>query len=497
MKYLIAFLLLLTISGTASAQSEFDSQPLTRLVSVADEVEFETVQISLYPGAGYTQGVPFPYDGPIRRFLRRVGEGQIWKWCPPRPHHRAAVVVQCPGGAAGSGTIIKVNGPACVVITCEHVIAGSRDVTIGFQDGQKARGQVVFSWREYDTAAIYIPNPPKGFEGVPLSKYDPPAGQPVEVMGFGGPNFGTFRPYEAVRYTESNPAALSIDAPSISGDSGSGMIWQGGLVGVQFGAYTAVNPPPVHKGVPLIYPASSKAGAEVLSQFVTQALTKVPGRCGPVYCEPQVQIDIGGGGQDGPFYPPTDLVGPPSNQPQPPPPVTQPPVTQPPSILSPPYTIPLEGLPMKPATVDYEKIADEVFKKLKGNPELSGPPGPVGLQGPIGPQGVPGPPGLDGKDAELDEKQLGAIVMAISQQLRNDPSMRGERGEQGPPGPPGEGISRSQLDQLKRELLAELPSRRFVIVDGKTKQKIDDATYGPGETVVIDIQKIINAIEKQ
>ena len=103
----------------------------------------------------------------------------------------------------------------------------------------------------------------------------------------------------------------------------------------------------------------------------------------------------------------------------------------------------------------------------------SGPPEiliPKGGQGPAGPQGPPGP--------------------------------TGPQGEQGPPPDPRlvEQLVINWLEQNKVQLgpdpdierrLTELENRnlRVMIVDGKTKEVIDDETYKPGEPVIFDLRR--------
>lgn len=409
-----------------------------------------------------TQRVGFPADGPVRRFLRRLESGRIWDWAPRAVYHRAAVVVRCPDGSAGSGTIIRVRGNACIVITCAHVVERNRQVGIRFSTGQSATGQQVLSWAEYDLAAVFVPNPPSGYETIPLSPVDPPRGAQVEVMGFGGPDFGSLRPYRAQTYQGQTLAALSIEAPSISGDSGGGMLYQGQLCGVQFGAYTEVNPPPRVGNWSLIYPASSKANTQVLQQFATQACRQLPGgysQCQPVIGQapsrPGVDIDI----QSNPFYPPEGGQAP-----------AQPPVQQPVGELSP---VDRQCLPCK---VDYDKIAEEVWDRV-GDKVAQG------KQGPPGPQGPPG---------EITEQQISGMVGAIAKQLRNDPSLKGPQGERGPPGE----ITEQQVNSIVNKVIERLPPRRFVIVNGSDRQVIDDETYAPGEAIVLDVQQIVRAAEQ-
>ena len=478
-KSIIALLFVIAFPQFAAAQ---DNTPRTKMVAA-----YETVDVQLWPGAILTQGSPFPYDGPIRRFLRRVGEGQIWQWAPRAEHHQAAVMVRCPDGSAGSGTIIRIRGAQCVVITCAHVTGNNRSVNIQFPSGERRSGQVILKWDNYDLAGVLIGNPPAGFYGIPVASVEPPADAQIEVMGFGGPNYGTFRPYIATRYSGQGIAKISIDAPSISGDSGGGMVYNGQLVGVQFGAYTEVNPPPQVKGVSLIYPASSKAGPEVMVQFTQRVCS--PLGCQPEYGRPDVQIDMGRSQSPGGFYPPPGYAQQPIAQPQPSPqPIPQPPAGNAPLVL------------MQPISV--EDLQQRIVDLLAADPRFKGPAGdagPAGAIGPAGPQGPAGKDGVDGADATITTEQLAAIAGAITEKLRDDPKMKGSQGERGPvgiagpAGPAGSGISAAQLAAIKADVLASIPPIRFVLADGSTKSILDDETYQPGEPIVLDVQRIVNA----
>jgi len=83
---------------------------------------------------------------------------------------------------------------------------------------------------------------------------------------------------------------------------------------------------------------------------------------------------------------------------------------------------------------------------------------------PLHPQQIESQPVLDSIDYE---KLADTIVSRHSDKLR------------GPQGPPGKDAA---------VLRQDLPSRRFVIVDGG--QVIDDKTYAPDQPVVIDIQRL-------
>jgi hypothetical protein len=412
--------------------------------------------VSVYLSPGDTEATECYTDNPA--FLQRVAAGRVWSWQSPKEYHKSAVVVRTPSGAGGSGTVVSVSSGQCLVITCDHVVEGTREASITFQDGTKVAGNVIVRWTHYDVAAIHVPNPPSGFTSVPISKADPPAGSQIEVMGYGGPRFGQFRPYVASR-TVGGMAPISIDAPSISGDSGGGMIWDGSLVGVQFGAYVAAESLPQIQGVRLVYPASSKATPESLSQFTQRACELLGGGCQPIFGRPGSQQPQQPLPQD-PFYPPAGW------QSQPPAPVND----DPPGCKC-------QGCCEKSndgVSSDLNKKIADLEKKISEMPAAGGipviPVQPVDMESMAaqvaeiiakderlrGPAGKDGAAGKDGKNAEVSSEQLAAIANAVAAGLKSDPSVRGEPGPPGPKGDPGkdgkdgkDGAASSPISDIK------------------------------------------------
>lgn len=147
--------------------------------------------------------------------------------------------------------------------------------------------------------------------------------------------------------------------------------------------------------------------------------------------------------------------------------------------------------------IEYSKLAAELAKipTVKGD---------AGEQGPAGP---PGPTGPAGKDAEITEDlinqisnsvinnleasgklnndisqaSLQQIVNAVTDRLKNDPNLIGE----------------AKILEIANIVATQIPGRRVVIVDGKTNTVIDDETYAHGEPIVVDFQKILNAVDKR
>lgn len=471
----IALVLLLT--STASAQwttGQFNATPQTRLVPVPTQTD--TVFAPIGPSG---ECVEFTATGPVRRFLARVAQGIVWRWSAPSPHHRAAVCVQCPDGSAGSGTVISVSGGTCIVITCAHVIEQNQTVEIRWQDGHRSQARALVKWDQYDIAAVQVMNPPQGFTSIPIGQQTPPGDAVVEVMGFGGPQYGTFRPYSAPRYDGDAMAPLSIDAPSISGDSGGGMVWNGSLVGVQFGAFTQANPPPQVKGVRLIYPASSKADVEVLTQFGRRACEMIPGG----QCQPIGGMQQGGGGSpDSQFYPQPGQ----QQQPYQPPPQQAQPIAQQPIQPSP---VPQPGCDCdKPS--DADAFADAIAKRLglevppKDEPKAQDcPPGPKGEQGPPGETGPAGPQGPAGPPGTVGREHLEEIIAAI----KADPDMKGPKGDQGEKGergPEGPGIANIKFsDAGNGDVVVTYGNGRTEVIGNLSKpESVPPGQAGSGAT---------------
>jgi len=391
-RYLIFLLLLASPLSTPYAQENFD-RPLTNLGPVDQSIDYASQIGPKGEVVTFTARQPCQ---PLRNLLRGI-RGSIWRWARPASHHNAAVVVRGPRGAGGSGTVVRVSGARSVVITCHHVIEGSPYAQVEWQTGQSVRGEIIQSWPQYDLAAIVINVSPEVLTSVPISSRSLSARDEVEVMGFGGPKYGTFRPYLAAPVR--GYSKLCIDSPSIHGDSGAGMLVNGELVGVQYGGTDAKVSYAQGSSnmIPLIYPASSKADPDVLRQFMTAVCQRMGGGCQPIYGQPQVQIDRGVGG-DQQFYP-----SPQQSQPQDIP-LPQPQFAPQPQFIPQPPAAP-QNYPLQASvTLDPQSIAAAVAEQLRGDPSLKGDKGERGVAGPVGPEGP------SGRDADIN--QVAAMVLA-------------------------------------------------------------------------------------
>ena len=154
----------------------------------------------------------------------------------------------------------------------------------------------------------------------------------------------------------------------------------------------------------------------------------------------------------------------------------------------PPPVQPQPPLTLAPV-IDHQLIADAIYDRFQETPEkFKGPKGDPGADGKQGPQGN------DGADGTVSQAHLSSIVAAVTQSLRDDPSMRGPAGERGLAGPAGS-LDEDQIKSLTLAILDAVPknNRRVVLVDGATGKVIDEETYGPDEPIVLDVQSILSA----
>lgn len=374
-------------------------------------------------------------------------------WSPPAAYHKAAVRIATPS-AGGSGIKIRHNGKGVVVLTNHHVIEGYGQATMISQTGGRFLCKVIAADPHFDVAILKTVRDDIWTKtALPLADFVIPKGAKVELVGFGGHGHSqnALRHfYGPVRAARNYREGIEIGAVTISGDSGSGMIYGGAVVGINFGG-----PAPVGydgtgsgRGTALIYPATSALGGRALAAWVTQ-------QCQPYgfspYCYPQpVYGQPQGGMIDYQTYPPQQqqpgggqIVQDPDFQTQPTQPSPQP--AQPAPQSPPQSPSDLSGYATKDDLANLRDSLDVALTQLE----------PV-----AGPPGQPGPPGRDGTN--------------------------GSQGAQGLPGPKGD-------PGVVPEAWA---NRRVVIVDGSNRKIIDDETYGPGEPIVLDLQRIIQGIKR-
>lgn len=268
MKAALALLFVLTAS-TCFAQ--FDERPQTRL-------EY------LGTNAPWLRAKPQSLTG----FRDQERMKKRWSISPPKEYHKAAVRVINGGGAgAGSGVMVTHEGTGVVVLTNHHVMAKGWTGN-GFTDECYATATVVGSGgtqtfrllkadKNIDVAVLYSDNATTT-HSVPVASEMPPADAVLEYVGFGGPSSGS-RAFTAKRVSSREP--ISMDAGTVSGDSGGPILYQGTLVGINYGAPASSGNVGTHEGWNVTYPMSSHATPETL----TQILRGCGIRCVP--CQPR------------------------------------------------------------------------------------------------------------------------------------------------------------------------------------------------------------------
>ena len=132
--------------------------------------------------------------------------------------------------------------------------------------------------------------------------------------------------------------------------------------------------------------------------------------------------------------------------------------------------------PTQPPQVDTEKLIARVIEIIATDPRFRGPAGPEGKPGRDGTAGIGtrGPAGENGKDAppyELTEQDVDKILARLNPIL-NDIEYR--------------------LREVEDRKI-EFPNRRVILVNGATRQIIDDEDYPADEPIIIDVQAVINA----
>jgi hypothetical protein len=362
----------------------------------------------------------------------------------------ANTVVVRAGSSKGSGCYLG-DG---LFLTAAHVMRGEAPVaTVTFPDGRSFSTRLVANDPQYDQALLESADKPDG--GVPVAEGNATRGVRLFLGGYSqGPALFWPSTMRGVCSPVGGPSAdwITTSGESIPGDSGGPIFDQrgciiGNLWGGSNGETTGVNCGRTHRFLQRFRDRLRAWHANGRGCFGgSQQNSGGSGSCYGGYCPPQRS---NGGGVQVEMDPGT--------------PVTQPGL-EPASNLR-PIDQQQPCLPCKP---DFDKIAEEVWGRLKNKPELQGPPG---------------------KDAEITAEQIAAIVMAISSQIKADPAMRGEKGEKGDPGE----VTPEMLAQIKAEVLASLPPTTVVLADGATGKIIDKETYQPGEAIVLDVQNIVRA----
>lgn len=276
----------------------------------------------------------------------RPATTSYWNWSAPAKYHAAAVAVKC-GPYGGTGTLVAASWNTGIVLTAYHVVEGKRDILVTWKNGHRSTGKYLDGYYAvgYDIAIIQVV-PPTNAVVIPVATTAPRVGTPIEILGYGG---AAASPSTGLRHftghvTESRGTTLYADTRVISGDSGSGVIADGKLVGVVSGYSYAVGS--IIEGGQR-WPVGTPTRA-TSAPIIQRLLSRW--QCGPNGCSP---------------------VSP-----------TLPPVQSP--VASP-------TLPPRPVQVDidYAKLIDMMAKdgRFIGPAGANGTDGKPGSMGPIGPAG--------------------------------------------------------------------------------------------------------------
>ena len=377
-------------------------------------------------------------------------------------------VVVRSGPNKGSGTYLG-DG---LYLTADHVMrdgemqGGVRVGIVTFLDGRTYRIKQLAGDPNYDQAILESTEKPAG--GVPLASANARVGSKLWIGGY-SQGACLFWPSMVRHYSApvgNYPADwINTSGQSIPGDSGGSVFNENGeLIGPLWGGGNGET-------------VASNCGRTqrfLLPWNARLAAWQQAGNgCFGGSCPPQQGSPSGGVPIDtSPQRPPTEVPLAPLNPSPPSQSPAQPVLPNTPGCL--------------PCKADYDEIAKQVWDKLKDKEELRGPKGEKGDKG-------------DG----VSEEQIAAIVIAISNQIKNDPAMRGPQGEPGPRGEPGPAgvVDEADIERIKADVLAPIPPRSVMLVDLRTAEVIDNETFAANEPIVIDVGRItpalIDAIKKQ
>jgi len=396
----------------------------------------------------------------------------------------SVIVTNSLGNAAnkGSGTYLG-DG---LYASAWHVVRDNPNgsITVTWKTGERYAVRVVASEPVWDIVLLESQERPQG--GVPLTHTTPGIGAELYLAGY---SQGPLQAWRGRAVSTSSPVGsqsadwMNATGGAISGDSGGPVLDStGNYVGPLWGS----------SGSTTIFSNAGRFQSCIgqfrdrINNWHTQGYGCFGGQCPPQQYE--------GGGNAG-YRPPPSGNGrvPVESNPGQPTPV-QPPTQQPHAPPQQPNSGCQCERPQQPNGCDCEpdkkpeasacdpeairKAIEEAMKDAKGP---KGDKGEIGLQGPIGPQGPRGPAG------EITDEQLALIAASVYQMMQKDPKFRGPAGE----------VSQEEINRIKADVMAALPDIRVLLVDGSTRQVLDDETYRPGEPIVLDFQRVISAARQQ
>lgn len=410
----------------------------------------------------------------------------------------------------GSGTYLG-NG---LVLTNRHVVDGGRSFYITLKDGRNVSANLLrTSNTQADLAILETQNLDHILKPVPLAMRDAQQGQTIYPSGFdqGRLEWHTIWPARVYKFYQSGDyAAIGSGARrgSISGNSGGPVFnargelisplwgtngstqlgngdtmavcfrstrwfllpWRQRIMNALAGGWNRrpiiiqIAPGQQWQQPPQIQPqqlppVQQPRGYRFEGQILPLASSTDSTQCGPGYSQYGQQYCPPSYGSGQPSY------GSPSR------PVI--PGTVPgtnPGGEIPSYQPPAEPPELK---LDYDALAEALLPKLAKDDRFKG---QDGKPGPAGPKGDPGQRGTPGT---VTQSQLTAMSAALLSQMAGDSRFKGEPGE----------ITAEQIAELTEEIKRGL-NRRILVVDGKSKQVLDDETYAFDEPFVFDLTKL-------
>lgn len=147
----------------------------------------------------------------------------LYDWSEPAEHHAAAVaILDQAGQPAGSGVYVR-RGSAVGVLTARHVVRGSRTVAVRWSDNTLTSAMRWTGDKDgADIAWIFASH--AEIEPLPIADTSAVPGEPLEVLAFGGPQFGRMRNY-LVTFTGEQYRRNDTARPGpMHGDSGGAIL---------------------------------------------------------------------------------------------------------------------------------------------------------------------------------------------------------------------------------------------------------------------------------
>lgn len=416
-------------------------------------------------------------------------------------------------GAIGSAVAIETGQTERQhLLTTDHVLKGESSFAIEHK-GQLLECEPVGFWEAYPERLLIMRTKAKAKLKNRVMRQKPvKAGENVYLLGYDHGRY-TMRRGRVRDVQTLLKSYLQIEGVVSPGASGGAVIdAEGYLIGI-IDSYAK-------EERSLAFASNIQAAT---GQF--QNTVKVQWRCNPSGCYPIMRqqgrvIERGsygllGGGYERQYIPPQPV----------PDPISQPPRPQPQTVVP------------GGCVVDYDKLASQFMQQYGDQ-----------LRGEDGLPGVDGEPGRDGQTPQIDLDALAnAITTKYADRIRGQRGERGNDGQQGPQGERGligvpdedelaavvdlwvernidkieafiDARTGDNSDLIRRiealenrepstgeptdlttvnNRLAKLEERnqRVLIIDGKTKNVLDDETYEPGEPIVLDIQRLIESVK--